>query len=179
MSATVKITPSTTMQEILQQYPAAQRALFRRYHVGGCSSCGFQPTDTLEQVCKSHNMLDIPEVIAHIEKSQQLEEEVQISSQDLKAQLSSDKKLKLLDVRQPHEAQICSLAGSILVDQEVAQDIMDNWPKDTPIVVYCHHGMRSMDAATWLIGHGFKNVKSLRGGIDHWASTIEPSMRRY
>jgi hypothetical protein len=60
MPATVKITPAMTMQEILSQYPAAQRALFRRYHVGGCSSCGFQPTDTLEQVCKSHNLLDLP-----------------------------------------------------------------------------------------------------------------------
>lgn len=179
MPATAKITKSMTMQEILNRYPAAQRALFRRYHVGGCSSCGFQPTDTLEQVCKSHNLLDTDEVIAHIERSQQLEQEIQISAPELKAQMAANQSLKVLDVRQPHEAQICAIKGSVLVDQGIAQDLMDNWPKDTPIVVYCHHGMRSMDAATWLIGHGFKNVKSLEGGIDHWAQTVEPAMQRY
>ena len=42
------ITPDMKMEEILQLFPSAQRALFQRYHVGGCSSCAFQPTDTLE-----------------------------------------------------------------------------------------------------------------------------------
>lgn len=174
-----KITRSMTMKDILSQYPAAQRALFRRYHVGGCSSCGFQPTDTLEKVCQSHNLIDIDEVITHIERSQQLEEEIQISPSQLRDQLNANGGVKLLDVRDPHEARICSIAGSQLIDQELAQDIMENWPKETAMVVYCHHGMRSMEAATWLIGHGFKNVKSLQGGIDAWATAIEPGMRRY
>ena len=50
------ITKDMTMQEILAVFPRAQRALFSRYHVGGCSTCGFQPTETLEQVCTSHNI---------------------------------------------------------------------------------------------------------------------------
>ena len=50
--------------EILDRIPSAQRALFQRYHVGGCSSCAFQPTDTLAQVCKDHNILDVNEVVS-------------------------------------------------------------------------------------------------------------------
>ncbi|MFO0984695.1 MAG: rhodanese-like domain-containing protein [Planctomycetota bacterium] len=173
-----KIVRTMTMKEVLAHYPAAQRALFRRYHVGGCSSCGFQPDDTLEKVCTSHNLINVDEVIDHIEQSQKLEEEIQIGPAELKA-LMQNGGLKLLDVRAPHEASLCTIEGSQLVDQELAQDMMDNWPKETPLVVYCHHGVRSLDAATWLIGHGFKNVKSLKGGIDAWATTVEPGMRRY
>ena len=52
-------------------------------------------------------------------------------------------------------------------------------PKDTPIVTYCHHGIRSLEAASYLIGHGFTNVLSLAGGIDAWAKEIDTSLRRY
>ena len=52
------LTPDMTMEAILQVFPSAQRALFQRYHVGGCSSCAFQPGDTLGEVCRDHNLLD-------------------------------------------------------------------------------------------------------------------------
>lgn len=63
------LSPQSTMEEILSQYPSAQRALFRKYHIGGCSSCGFQPTDKLEQVCKSHDIVDVDSVIQFIKES--------------------------------------------------------------------------------------------------------------
>ena len=49
--------PRSTMQQVLEVYPGARRALFRRYHIGGCSSCGFQPEETLEKVCQRNNNL--------------------------------------------------------------------------------------------------------------------------
>ncbi len=48
-----------------------------------------------------------------------------------------------------------------------------------PIVVYCHHGIRSMHAALYLRSHGFTDVKSLRGGIERWATEIDPTLARY
>ena len=74
-----RITPDMTMEQILEVAPAAQRALFQRYHVGGCSSCGFQPTDTLAQVCKERNILDINEVIDTIQRAQDLDTKVEVS----------------------------------------------------------------------------------------------------
>ena len=59
MVATQSITPSSTMAEVLDAYPGAQRALFRRYHIGGCSNCGFQPQETLEQLCERNGNLDV------------------------------------------------------------------------------------------------------------------------
>jgi hypothetical protein len=68
------ITKDMTMQEILAVFPGAQRALFSRYHIGGCSSCGFQPTETLEQVDASHNIPDVEEVVGYLEQSRATEE---------------------------------------------------------------------------------------------------------
>ena len=69
MQATAKITKRSTMQEVLEAYPSAQRALFRRYHIGGCHSCGYEPDHILEEVAHRHNITDLEEVVAFIEHS--------------------------------------------------------------------------------------------------------------
>jgi rhodanese-related sulfurtransferase len=166
-----------TMQQVTTVFPSSQRALFQKYHVGGCSSCGFQPTDTLATVAMNHG-LDVNELIEHIKKSQEMEKDLEITPQET-VELLKQGKIKLLDVRTPEEYAISSVPGSVLVDQSLAQEIMQTWPKDTPIVTMCHHGTRSLDAAAYLRGHGFMNTKSMRGGIDAWAGQIDSSVQRY
>ena len=85
MQATTKITKRSTMQEILDAYPSAQRALFSRYHIGGCNSCGYEPGDILEKVVNSRNILDLDDVIAFIERSEQADRQIQISPGDVAA----------------------------------------------------------------------------------------------
>jgi rhodanese-related sulfurtransferase len=166
-----------TMQQVTTVFPSAQRALFQKYHVGGCSSCGFQPTDTLGTVVMSHG-LNINEVVGHIQRSQEMEKEIEITPRETAA-LLKEGKVKLLDVRTPQEYAIANIAGSVLVDQSLAQEIMQKWPKDTAIVTMCHHGMRSLDAAAYLRGHGFADTKSMSGGIDAWSVAIDSSIPRY
>src|SRR5262249_24378075 len=166
-----------TMEQVTSVFPSAQRALFQRYHVGGCSSCGFQMTDTLGTVVMNHG-LDVNEVVAHIQRSQEMEKDLEITVAET-AELLMQGTIKLLDVRTPDEFRIASIQGSVLVDQALAQEIMQSWPKDTPIVTMCHHGMRSLDAAAYLRGHGFTNAKSMTGGIDAWALNIDSSIPRY
>jgi rhodanese-related sulfurtransferase len=166
-----------TMQQVTSVFPSAQRALFQKYHVGGCSSCGFQPTDTLATVAMNHG-LDVNEVIDHIHRSQEMEKDLEISARET-AELLKAGKIKLLDVRTPEEYAIAKVEGSVLVDQNLAQEIMQSWPKDTAIVTMCHHGMRSLDAAAYLRGHGFTNTRSMTGGIDAWALNIDSSVPRY
>ena len=175
---TIKITKDSTMAEILENYPSAQRALFTRYHVGGCSSCGFQPSDSLEAVCKSHNILDVNEVIQHIVQSEDLDNKIQVSAKDAARHLKDDKRVKLLDVRDEQEYRMAHIEGSLLVTQDNLQQVME-WPKNTPILVHCHHGIRSMDAASYLVGHGFTDVRSIRGGIEAWSQDVDPSVPRY
>jgi len=166
-----------TMQQVTTVFPSSQRALFQKYHVGGCSSCGFQPTDTLAAVAMNHG-LDVNEVVAHIQRSEELEQDLEITPRET-AELLKAGKIKLVDVRTPDEYAIARIEGSLLADQTVAQEIMQTWPKDTAIVTICHHGVRSLDAAAYLRGHGFANTRSMMGGIDAWATQIDSSIPRY
>src|SRR5207302_2910703 len=93
-----------TMQQVTTIFPSAQRALFQKYHVGGCSSCGFQPADTLAAVSMNHG-LDTSEVIEHIQSSQEMEKDIEITPQDTAALLKQGK-VKLLDVRTTEEYEI-------------------------------------------------------------------------
>ena len=166
-----------TTQQVTTVFPSAQRALFQKYHVGGCSSCGFQPNDTLAMVAGNHG-LDVNELVEFIKRSQEMEKDIEITPRET-AELLKQGKIKLLDVRTREEYQIANVPGSILVDQTMAQEIMQSWPKDTAIVTMCHHGMRSLDAAAYLRGHGFTNTRSMMGGIDAWAVQIDSSVQRY
>ncbi|MBF8302692.1 MAG: molybdopterin-synthase sulfurylase [Candidatus Dadabacteria bacterium] len=151
---TPQITKHMQMQEILRIFPGARRALFQRYHVGGCSTCGFQPTDTLEEVCRNHKLRDADEVIEHLKRSHELDQALQISPMEVAEQLRRGEGLKLLDVRTPEEHDIARIEGALLVTEENAEEIM-NWQKDTMIVFFCHHGDRSLDAASYFLAPGF------------------------
>ena len=174
-----EITGTSTMKEVCETYPGAQRALMRRYHIGGCSSCGFAPDDRLGDVLAKRGVLNIAEVIEHIETSHEQEQRIQMSPQELAEALKSPTPPRLVDFRESDERAIAKIDGALPATQERVQEMMTRWPKDAPIVLHCHHGVRSLDAASHLIGHGFTNVRSLRGGIDAWAEHIDPSVARY
>ena len=59
------------------------------------------------------------------------------------------------------------------------QEITSGWSRENLLVIYDHDGTRSMDAAAYFQGHGFDNVKSLRGGIDAWSAEVDPTLPRY
>ena len=83
MNSTATIDPSITMRELLEQYPGAQRALFRRYHIGGCASCAFSPDETLAGVCERNENLDVAEVAEHILASDAADWAMQIEPREL------------------------------------------------------------------------------------------------
>ena len=72
------------MRDLLVQFPGAQRALFRKYHIGGCSSCGFAPDETLAGVCARNDNLNVEEVIDHIVASHEADDAMQIEPQETK-----------------------------------------------------------------------------------------------
>ena len=179
MSTSVQINGEDKMSAVLEQFPCAQRALFRRYHIGGCSSCGFQPTETLAEVCARNGNLDVAEVLAHIQSSHEGDAKVLISPKELAELLQADKSVKLVDVRSREEFEAVNIAGSVLLSQTVMQQVMGSGSNTNPIVVIDHAGKNGLDAAAYFMGHGLQNVRCLRGGLDAWAQEVEPTMRRY
>jgi rhodanese-related sulfurtransferase len=104
----------------------------------------------------------------------------EITPKDLKARLDRNDRPLLLDVRQDWETKLCRLDNAVHIPiEEIELRIEELNPADE-IVVYCHQGVRSAAVAQYLREqHGFQNVKNLAGGLDAWARTVDPTMRRY
>ena len=179
MDLTQTIDPNMTMRDLLERYPGAQRALFRRYHIGGCASCGFSPDETLAGVCVRNDNLEVDEVIEHILASDVADRAMRIEPKELAERLTNGNSVHLLDIRTREEFDAVKLRGAQFFTQESMQQILTNWPRQDLLVIYDHKGARSMDAAAYFQGHGFENVKSLRGGIDTWSAEVDPKLPRY
>ena len=167
------------MSELLAQYPGAQRALFRRYHIGGCSSCGFSPNETLAGVCARNENLEVEEVTAHILASDAADRAMEIDPLELSSRLTNGEPVHLLDVRTREEFEAVKMPGARFFAHDSMPQILAEWSRQDLIVVYDHQGARSLDAAAFFQGHGFEKVKSLRGGIDAWSREVDPTLPRY
>jgi len=167
------------MDHVLQVFPSAQQAL-ETYHINrlaGSGGGGFQPDDSLATVALNHGV-DVTEVIEHIKRSQDLVRDLEITVHEAAAMIAQEQ-VALLDVRAPQAFAMASIPGSRLLDDATAQDIVARWPRETFIVLVCHHGERSLHAAAYLRDHGFTQARSLSGGVDAWSLEIDPSVPRY
>ena len=102
----------------------------------------------------------------------------QLSAPELKAMIDSGATFEFVDVRTPHERELACIEGTRLLDQAYLDHLL-TLDRDTPIVFQCHHGMRSQSAAEYVLGHGFRNLYNLSGGIDAWSRTVDPSVPLY
>ncbi len=85
----------------------------------------------------------------------------------------------VLDVREPSEVAICAIEGSVSIPMQQIPQQLEMLPPERPLIVVCHHGMRSAAVTSFLRKNGFDNAWNLAGGIDAWSRLIDPNMRRY
>ena len=141
-----------------------------------CPICGDNPTITelidYEQFCGILPPQDDP-----------ADRALEIEPAAVKQMMDSGKNFKLIDVRGQGEYEINRIEGSTLIPLDIIEERkiekLNGLQKADEIVVHCKAGVRSLKAAKALIDIGFENVKSMRGGIDEWAETIDPSIPRY
>lgn len=107
--------------------------------------------------------------------------EIEISCEELRRKLDAKESFSLIDCRTPSEHAICHIAGATLIPlQEFVQAFEDvEVEPDLEVVVYCHHGVRSLNAASYLRQLGFTKAVSVAGGIDAWSIRVDPSVPRY
>jgi rhodanese-related sulfurtransferase len=103
----------------------------------------------------------------------------QLSAQDLKNKLLNSENPFLLDVREPHEFAYANIRDSVLISLNQLPKRLGELDPDREIVVICHHGMRSQQAALYLVQSGFKHVANLVGGIDAWSYDCDETVPRY
>jgi len=85
----------------------------------------------------------------------------------------------LVDVREPWEYAHCRIDGSLSIPLGELPARLRELSRERELVLVCHHGNRSQNAAQWLAQNGYANVHNLRGGIEAWAVEIDPAVRRY
>ena len=103
----------------------------------------------------------------------------EITPSELKQKLDDDPSLFLLDVREQNEYDIVHLEDAHLIPLNTLPYNLNDLPSDQEIVVYCHHGTRSLYATSFLQKKGYSRAKNLSGGIDQWAAEIDSTLRRY
>ncbi len=102
----------------------------------------------------------------------------QMSVSDLKAAIDAGNPMEILDVRTPEERAVAAIPGAALLNEGEAARI-EAMPRDTKLVLHCHHGGRSQQAAEQFVSLGFTQVFNVVGGIDAWSQEIDPDVPRY
>ncbi|HVO99555.1 MAG TPA: rhodanese-like domain-containing protein [Bryobacteraceae bacterium] len=107
---------------------------------------------------------------------------MEISPTEVKRRLDAGEKLYLIDVREPHEFALSRIAGAELIPmRQIPAELqtLEGYSDEAPLIVFCHHGVRSLNVVNWLRQHGVENCQSMAGGIEAWSLMVDPLVPRY
>jgi rhodanese-related sulfurtransferase len=107
---------------------------------------------------------------------------LEITPQEVQQRLAAGEKLALIDVREPAEFQLAKIEGAELIPmRSVPAELsrLDAQAGDAPLIVFCHHGVRSLNVVHWLREHDVDACQSMAGGIERWSLEIDPGVPRY
>ncbi len=101
---------------------------------------------------------------------------------EVKTRLDAGDAVVLIDVREPDEFAIAKIGDAELIPMRTVPaqlQHLEALADSTTLIVFCHHGMRSMQVTQWLRQQGIENCQNMAGGIDLWSATVDPSVTRY
>ena len=104
---------------------------------------------------------------------------IEITPREVKERIDRGKNFLLVDVREKWEFETSRIEGAALVPLREVPENLPRFEDAEEIVLFCHHGMRSLDAAAWLRSQGVEGARSMTGGIDRWSAEIDPKVPRY
>jgi rhodanese-related sulfurtransferase len=107
---------------------------------------------------------------------------MEVTVQEVKRRLDAGEPLVLIDVREPFEFAAARLENAGLTPMNTVPEHLDELrakAASAPLIVYCHHGVRSLNVVAWLRRQGVENCWSMQGGIDLWSLAVDPSVPRY
>lgn len=162
------------MGEVIEALPGARRALFARYHLGGCQSCAFDEEETLGELC-ARAELDAGEVLEHLRASHEHDLTMLMESREV-----ADRKdeVVFVDVRTREEFEAVKIEGARFFCQELQEELFREKPTGL-VVLYDHTGKYVLDQVAWFRGHGIGNAYGLQGGIDAWSREVDAKVMRY
>ena len=141
-----------------------------------CAVCGAQPTIT---TLREYDEYCAPGAAPGGTHHEGARSSMDITVKELKERMDRGEAPRLIDVREPHEHQICSIPGAELIPAAQFAQRLDEFDKDAEIVVHCKSGGRSSRAVQMMKARGFKNPRNLTGGVLAWIDQIDPDQRKY
>jgi rhodanese-related sulfurtransferase len=106
----------------------------------------------------------------------------EIAPSEVKQRLDAGEKLHLIDVREPNEFALAHIEGGELIPmRQIPGELqtLEGRADEAVLIVFCHHGVRSLNVVNWLRQQGLESCQSMAGGIDAWSLTVDPSVPRY
>jgi rhodanese-related sulfurtransferase len=162
------------MGVIGEALPGARRALFARYHLGGCQSCAFDDGETLAELC-TRAELDAAEVLAHLLASHEHDQTMLMEPIQVAARRDE---VLFVDVRTREEFEAVNIEGAEFFTQELQEKLFKQKPGGL-VVLYDHTGKYVLDQVAWFRGHGLENAFGMTGGIDAWSREVDAKVMRY
>jgi rhodanese-related sulfurtransferase len=104
---------------------------------------------------------------------------IEIAPREVKDLLARSGNMLFVDVREQWEYDTAHIEGSTLIPLREVPGNLAVFERADGVVLFCHHGMRSLDAAAWLRSQGVESARSMSGGIDRWAIEVDPRVPRY
>ncbi len=104
---------------------------------------------------------------------------IEITPREVKGMLERGDKFLFVDVREKWEFETSWIDGAVLVPMREIPSNLAKFEEADNIILFCHHGIRSLDAAAWLRSQDIAGAKSMAGGIDRWSAEIDPKIPRY
>jgi rhodanese-related sulfurtransferase len=106
--------------------------------------------------------------------------DLEISPEEVRQLRDREEEFTLVDVREPWENQTARIEGATLIPMgDVPSRAHEELDPEERIVVFCHHGVRSLKVANWLRQQGFEQAQSMRGGIDQWSKSVDAKVPLY
>ncbi len=139
-----------------------------------CPVCGDHPTQ--RELIDYHQFCGVPQ---HAPEPQPGKSEWEIDAIEVKAKQDRGERFTFIDVREPHEYQICRIPGTRLIPLGELPKRVHELDSADEIVAHCKSGMRSGKAVDFLKQAGFRKVKNMRGGILAWSDKVDPSVPKY
>ncbi|MBS1255086.1 MAG: Glutaredoxin 4 [Deltaproteobacteria bacterium] len=103
----------------------------------------------------------------------------EVAASEAAAILKGNPEIRLLDVRSPQEREAACIDNSVLLDQELVEEMLGSWDPESPMMFYCHMGERSRRAAQYFTAQGFQQVYNISDGISGWSSSVDSSIPQY
>ena len=136
-----------------------------------CPVCGENPTQ--------RELIDYEQFCGIDPRADQVEQQFEMSVDELKRWQDEGRDFVILDVRSPQEYEVANIEGAKLIPLQELPDRLGELDPAATIVAHCHHGARSARAVNFLRGMGFSRAINLAGGIDDWSESIDPTVPRY